>query len=112
MVGEIRQAYLYTRISTLQQATGFGIERQINTVTDFLTYACIDERLGYCLSPDNYTLLESDIGKSAYHGRNWKESSALGQFYLSVMNGTISDAVLVCENVDRLVRMSDLLPVD
>lgn len=106
MVGEIRQAYLYTRISTLQQATGFGIERQINTVTDFLTYACIDERLGYCLSPDNYTLLESDIGKSAYHGRNWKESSALGQFYLSVMNGTISDAVLVCENVDRLVRMS------
>jgi DNA invertase Pin-like site-specific DNA recombinase len=56
------KSYLYSRISTLQQIQGFGIERQIQTVTDFLWTAVLDSRLGYQLDPNSYEILESDIG--------------------------------------------------
>jgi len=54
------KSYLYSRISTLQQVQGFGIERQILNVTDFLENAVIDSRLGYQLDPNDYEILESD----------------------------------------------------
>ncbi len=75
------KSYLYSRISTLQQVQGFGIERQIQTVTDFLENAVLDSRLGYQLDPNDYEILESDIGKSAFRGNNWKPNSNLGRFY-------------------------------
>ena len=88
------KAYLYSRISTLQQADGFGIERQIQSVTDFLQYAQIDPRLGYQLDPNNYEVLASDLGKSAFKGDNWKITSNLGRFYDDVMNNRITSGVL------------------
>ncbi|MGC1048592.1 recombinase family protein [Pantoea agglomerans] len=101
------KAYLYSRISTLQQADGFGIERQIQSVTDFLQYAQIDPRLGYQLDPNNYEVLASDLGKSAFKGDNWKITSNLGRFYDDVMNNRITSGVLVVENIDRLTRLSN-----
>lgn len=100
-----RHAYLYSRVSTLQQVDGFGIKRQINTITDFLKYADVSS-LGYELDTDNFTVLDSDLGKSAYKGNNWKPKSSLGRFYLDVKEGRIKEGVLIVENIDRLTRKS------
>lgn len=101
------KSYLYSRISTLQQVQGFGIDRQIQTVTDFLENAVIDARLGYQLDPNDYEILASDIGKSAFKGDNWGPSSNLGRFYEDVINRRITRGVLIVENIDRLTRLSN-----
>lgn len=101
------KSYLYTRISSLQQVQGFGIDRQIQTVTDFLENAVLDSRLGYQLDPNDYEILESDIGKSAFRGNNWKPDSNLGRFYDDVINKRITRGVLIVENIDRLSRLSN-----
>lgn len=101
------KAFIYSRISTMQQQHGFGIDRQISTVTEYLSYATLDQRLGYQLDPDNYEILDSDIGKSAFKGANWGAKSSLGKFYKAVVDRKITSGVLVCENIDRLVRLSN-----
>ncbi|MGL6501504.1 recombinase family protein [Aeromonas caviae] len=101
------KSYLYSRISTLQQVQGFGIARQIQTVTDFLENAVIDARLGYQLDPNDYEILESDIGKSAFKGDNWGSNGNLGRFYEDVINRRITRGVLIVENIDRLTRLSN-----
>lgn len=101
------KSYLYTRISSLQQVQGFGIDRQIQTVTDFLEDAVLDSRLGYQLDPNDYEILESDIGKSAFRGNNWKPDSNLGRFYDAVVSGRIRQGALIVENIDRLTRLSN-----
>lgn len=101
------KAYIYSRISTMQQQHGFGIDRQISTVTEYLSYATLDQRLGYQLDPENYEILDSDIGKSAFKGANWGAKSSLGKFYKAVVERKITSGVLVCENIDRLVRLSN-----
>jgi len=101
------KSYLYTRISSLQQVQGFGIDRQIQTVTDFLENAVLDGRLGYQLDPNDYEILESDIGKSAFRGNNWKPDSNLGRFYDAVVSGRIRQGALIVENIDRLTRLSN-----
>ncbi|WP_438834338.1 recombinase family protein [Aeromonas oralensis] len=101
------KSYLYTRISSLQQVQGFGIDRQIQTVTDFLENAVLDSRLGYQLNPNDYEILESDIGRSAFRGNNWKPDSNLGRFYDAVVSGRIRQGALIVENIDRLTRLSN-----
>ncbi len=91
----------------MQQQHGFGIDRQISTVTEYLSYATLDQRLGYQLDPENYEILDSDIGKSAFKGANWGAKSSLGKFYKAVVERKITSGVLVCENIDRLVRLSN-----
>ncbi len=91
----------------MQQQHGFGIDRQISTVTEYLSYATLDQRLGYQLDPENYEILDSDIGKSAFKGANWGAKSSLGKFYKAVVDRKITSGVLVCENIDRLVRLSN-----
>ena len=54
------KTYIYTRVSTLQQIDGFGIDRQINTLMDFLENAVLPNELGYQLDPQNYEILDSD----------------------------------------------------
>lgn len=100
------KSYLYTRISSLQQQSGFGIQRQINNVMDFLSEAQLPLALGYQLDPENYELLESDLGKSAYKGHNFTKG-ALGRFKELVTSGQITEGVLVIENVDRFSRLPD-----
>ncbi len=101
------KAFIYSRISTMQQQHGFGIDRQISTVTEYLSYATLDQRLGYQLDPENYEILDSDIGKSAFKGANWGAKSSLGKFFKAVVDRKITSGVLVCENIDRLVRLSN-----
>ncbi|MGY3856831.1 recombinase family protein [Aeromonas intestinalis] len=101
------KSYLYSRISTLQQVSGFGIARQILTITDFLDNAVIDSRLGYQLDPNDYEILESDIGKSAFKGSNWQPNSNLGRFYDDVISKRITSGALIVENIDRLTRLSN-----
>lgn len=106
------KAYLYSRISTLQQAAGFGIERQIKTVQDFLSFAVMPEQLGYQLDPNDFELLDSDLGKSAFHGRNWEAGTSLGNFYRDVAERRITRGVLIVENIDRLTRLSQYSAVE
>ncbi|MBD1404687.1 recombinase family protein [Leclercia adecarboxylata] len=101
------KSFIYSRVSTMQQQHGFGIDRQISTVTDYLSFATLDQRLGYQLDPENYEILDSDIGKSAFKGANWGAKSSLGKFYKAVVERKITSGVLVCENIDRLVRLSN-----
>ncbi|MFF6012109.1 recombinase family protein [Rahnella sp. R3(2024)] len=100
------KAFLYPRISTLEQQAGFGIERQISTVMEFLTEAQLPASLGYQLDPENYEWLESDLGKSAYKGHNFT-SGQLGLFKNKVVNGEITEGVLLIKNVDRFSRLPD-----
>jgi DNA invertase Pin-like site-specific DNA recombinase len=100
------KAFLYTRISSLQQQQGFGIQRQINNVMDFLTEAKLPHGLGYELDPENYELLASDLGKSAYKGHNFSKGE-LGRFMERVINGEITEGVLLIENADRFSRLPD-----
>jgi hypothetical protein len=55
----------------LQQQAGYGIEHQINTVMDFLSEASLPAGLGYELDPNDYELLDSNLGKSAYKGHKF-----------------------------------------
>jgi len=99
------KAYLYTRISTLQQVAGFGIERQQSTVLDFLNYASLPKDLGLTISADNYEMLEPDLGRSAFKGDNFKRGN-LGLFKQRVENNEIeTPAILVIEDVDRFSRL-------
>lgn len=47
------KTYLYPRISSLQQQSGFDIQRQINNVMDFLSEAQLPLALGYQLDPES-----------------------------------------------------------
>ncbi|WP_370558415.1 recombinase family protein [Edwardsiella tarda] len=96
--------YCYARVSTNEQINGFGLERQYQTLHDFLTY-CND-----VVGHDSLPQLDlekvsnlSDKGLSAYRHLNW-DRGELGKFYDSVVNGSIGSCYLVCENLDRLSR--------
>lgn len=41
------KAYIYSRVSSLQQVDAFGLDRQISTVLDFLENAKLPAELGY-----------------------------------------------------------------
>jgi DNA invertase Pin-like site-specific DNA recombinase len=99
----VTKAFIYTRISTLQQIDGFGISRQINTLMDFLENAELPKGLGYQLDPQNYEVLESDKGLSGYKGHNFTKGS-LGKFKNRVANGEITSGCLLIESVDRFSR--------
>lgn len=82
----------------MQQQAGYGIERQINTVMDFLSEASLPTGLGYELDPNNFELLESDLGKSAYKGHNFTKGE-LGRFKEKVVNGEITEGILLIETL-------------
>ncbi|CZU52607.1 Uncharacterised protein [Enterobacter hormaechei] len=48
------KAYVYSRVSSMQQVDAFGLDRQISTVMDFLENAKLPDELGYRLDPNNY----------------------------------------------------------
>ena len=103
----IAKAFLYTRISTLQQAGGYGIERQQSAVIDFLNDAVLPTQLGYSVSSEYYEMLEPDLGRSAFKGHNFKKGS-LGRFKERVLNNEIlPPAIMIIESVDRFSRLPD-----
>lgn len=102
------KAFLYCRVSTLKQSqeAAYGIKRQSETVLDYLSNSNESEKLGYKLSPDNYEMLDPDLGKSGYHGYNFSRGS-LGRFKQRVANGEITSGALVIENADRFCRRAE-----
>ncbi|MDQ6441364.1 hypothetical protein [Klebsiella quasipneumoniae] len=80
----------YARVSTLSQIDGFGIQRQVNTINQFIQYLVLDHRLPYTLDVDNITQMVAE-GKSAFKGKNWNPKTKLGQYRKMVMDGVIPD---------------------
>ena len=86
-------AVIYARFSSAEQAHGYSLERQITNGEKFVT-----ER-GWTLGH-----IIKDEGKSAFHGTNRAEGSALFDFEAEAREGLYSGKVLCVENVDRLSR--------
>ncbi|MEZ8136198.1 recombinase family protein [Vibrio splendidus] len=85
-------AYIYSRISSKQQTTGHGLDRQQELA---LEYAA---RLNFNVSNETF----NDIA-SGYHGKQM--SGKLGLLMGAVDNGRIeTPAVLIVESLDRLGR--------
>lgn len=107
----IVKAYVYSRVSSMQQVDAFGLDRQISTVLDFLENAKLPAELGYRLDPSNYEVLESDKGLSGYKGHNFTKGS-LGQFKRRVEAGEITEGCLFIESVDRFSRKQGYDAID
>lgn len=93
-------AYSYSRVSSLGQTLGTGIERQIEAAKRYC------EANGLTLSDEIF----ADEGKSAYHGQHLSEGSRLSSFIAAVKSGKVKKgSVLIVEALDRLSReeMSD-----
>lgn len=105
------KAYIYSRVSSLQQVDAFGLDRQISTVLDFLENAKLPAELGYQLDPSNHEVLESDKGLSGYKGHNFTKGS-LGQFKRRVAAGEITEGCLLIESVDRFSRKQGYDAID
>ncbi|HHL4507485.1 TPA: recombinase zinc beta ribbon domain-containing protein [Escherichia coli] len=103
--------WCYARISTLKQVDGFGIQRQVNTINQFLQYVVLDHRLPFTLDTENITQMVAE-GKSAFRGKNWNEKTLLGKYRKMVMDGVINDSVLIVENIDRLTRLDPFQAVE
>jgi len=92
---DTKPAYLYSRVSTLKQEDGEGIERQKRLIEDFI-------------SKEGFHLVDTyeDVGKSAYKGEHEEEDGGLGQFMQACRDGHVKpDSCLVIEQLDRLSRM-------
>ncbi|AVA12460.1 type ISP restriction/modification enzyme [Sphingopyxis sp. MG] len=91
---DVKPAYIYARFSTMEQAKGHSLERQISLATAFV------EQNGWRLDETF-----SDEGKSAFHGANREDGSSLFDFEKRAREGEFKQgAVLVIENIDRLSR--------
>ena len=88
-----QSAIIYVRFSTSEQSKGYSLERQRTRGIDFA-----NEREW----PVEKTIV--DEGRSAFHGANRLEGSALHEFEFEARNGLHSGTVLVVENIDRLSR--------
>lgn len=86
-------AIIYARFSTSEQSKGFSLERQRT------------RGLGFATQRDwSVETTITDEGRSAFHGANRLEGSALHEFELEARNGLHLGKVLLVENVDRLSR--------
>ena len=88
-----KTAIIYARYSSAQQGEGLSIERQIEKGKAFI------ESKGWTLGD-----ILIDEGRSAYHGRNRAEGSALHKFELEAKQGLHKGKVLCVEETDRLSR--------
>ena len=91
-------AYIYARFSTLEQAKGSSLERQIADCR------ALCEKHQWHWSPDREL---RDEGRSAFDGTNRAEGSALAAFEQDALNGQLPpNTVLVVERLDRISRQS------
>ncbi len=88
-----REAVIYARFSTLEQAKGYSLERQIANGTRYV------EQQGWSLFD-----VISDEGRSAFSGANRLTGSSLFQFEAEAREGLHRGKVLCVENIDRLSR--------
>lgn len=86
-------AIVYGRFSTSEQSKGLSLERQTKRGTEYAL-----ERKWFVEK------VLMDEGRSAFHGANRLEGSALHEFELEAKNGLHRGKMLVVENIDRLSR--------
>lgn len=97
-------AWIYARFSSLEQAKGHSLERQLQGAR-----ALIEAR-GWLYSPEREMV---DEGRSAYHGGNRAVGAALYDFEMKARDGHFANgAVLVVESLDRLTRQGHEETVD
>lgn len=86
-------AVIYARFSTLEQAKGYSLERQIQHGKAYV-------------AQQNWTVdaIITDEGRSAFHGANRASGSALFQFEAEAREGLHRGKTLCVENIDRLSR--------
>lgn len=86
-------AIVYGRFSTSEQSKGLSLERQTKRGTEYALKKkwAVEKVL-------------MDEGRSAFHGANRLEGSALHEFELEAKNGLHRGKTLVVENIDRLSR--------
>ncbi|WP_176590375.1 recombinase family protein [Sphingobium sp. EM0848] len=88
-----QNAIIYARFSSIEQSKGYSLERQFKNGREYV------ERNGWQLEAEL-----KDEGKSAFHGGNRAEGTALHTFELEARNGQHRGKVLCVENIDRLSR--------
>ena len=97
-------AWIYARFSSLEQAKGHSLERQLKGAKAFI------DAQGWIHSADRQMV---DEGRSAYHGSNRAEGAALYDFENKARDGHFANgAVLVVESLDRLTRQGHEETVD
>ncbi|STD30714.1 Recombinase [Edwardsiella tarda] len=112
-------AYLYARVSSLTQTSDghHGIERQVETLTQWLEHAnsCIDEASQRAntqlphIDVENVTQL-TDQGYSAYKSANF-EHGKLGLLYQQCVEGRLGSCWLIVENIDRISRATGIIAI-
>jgi DNA invertase Pin-like site-specific DNA recombinase len=94
-----RRAYIYIRVSSSQQNTGHGPDRQ----REICQKAAVEA--GFLIDQASFY---EDLGVSAFNGANHKQGQ-LGQLHTDIQTGKIpSGSFLFVENVDRLSRQEPL----
>lgn len=97
-------AWIYARFSTLEQAKGHSLERQLKGGRALI------EAKGWLYSPERELV---DEGRSAFHGANREAGAALHDFEIKAREGHFANgAVLVVESLDRLTRQGHEETVD
>ncbi len=92
------QAYIYARFSTLEQAKGSSLARQLKDCRAFC------EARGWEWSAEREIV---DEGRSAFDGTNRTQGSGLAEFELKARMGQLpTETALVVERLDRLSRQS------
>ncbi len=92
------KGYLYSRLSTVEQRKGHGLERQQKGVTEYCN------RHGITLQDVSF----NDLGVSGFHGAN-ADRGELAEFIDAVKLGVIDKgSVLIMEDLDRLTRMDPM----
>lgn len=86
-------AIIYARFSSLEQSKGYSLERQTTHGRQFA------EAKGWHVEE-----VLTDEGRSAFHGANRVEGSALNRFEIEAREGQHRGKVLCVENIDRLSR--------
>lgn len=91
----MKVAYSYSRVSSVEQIKGGGLERQLQLAKDYC------RKHGYLL--DESTTY-SEKGRSAFRGAN-ADTGKLGVILKLIASGAIpKGAILLVENLDRLAR--------
>jgi DNA invertase Pin-like site-specific DNA recombinase len=80
----MRKCYLYLRISTVQQASGDGLDHQKAMLLGYVK----DNAVKPGLDPDNYEFIV-DREKSAFKGQHMENTSGLGKFFTRLIEGKI-----------------------
>ncbi|ENC7787019.1 TPA: recombinase family protein [Yersinia enterocolitica] len=95
----MKKCYLYVRVSSEQQLSGDGLDRQESMLTRYFD----DNASCYDFDP-NYELIV-DRGVSAFKGHHQRESAGLGGFFKKVRNGEVEKGSVLCvESLDRFSR--------